>query len=74
MAFPPSWTLPENSTLDGDALDSARYHALGNAVTPPVAKWLAHRIRLYLDRVSSLAGDGQQSAEPELAVSYQSSD
>ena len=69
MAFPPSWTLPENSTLDGDALDSARYHALGNAVTPPVAKWLAYHIRLYLDRVSRLTGDGQKSAEPEFAVS-----
>lgn len=69
MAFPPNWTLPENSTLDGDSLDSARYHALGNAVTPPVAAWLAHRIRLYLDRIRSIEGDGLQSAEPELAIS-----
>ena len=29
-------------------LDSLRYHALGNAVTPPVAEWLATRVRIYL--------------------------
>jgi DNA (cytosine-5)-methyltransferase 1 len=28
--------------------DSLRYHALGNAVTPPVAQWLAERIKAFL--------------------------
>ena len=51
MAFPVGWTLVDGSGLSGDDLDSARYHALGNAVTPPVAKWLADNIKKYLDKV-----------------------
>ncbi|MDR0564004.1 MAG: DNA (cytosine-5-)-methyltransferase [Azoarcus sp.] len=49
MAFPKGWTLPTATNLSADDLDSARYHALGNAVTPPVAEWLALRIRRYLE-------------------------
>ena len=49
MAFPKGWTVPAKTTLSADDLDSARYHALGNAVTPPVAQWLALRIRQYLE-------------------------
>jgi DNA (cytosine-5)-methyltransferase 1 len=49
MAFPPKWT-DLHVGLEGEALDTARYHALGNAVTPPVAEWLARRVKLYLDR------------------------
>ena len=48
MAFPSDWTLKNDSGLTTEDLDSARYHALGNAVTPPVAEWLAHRIKSYL--------------------------
>ncbi|WP_353075766.1 DNA (cytosine-5-)-methyltransferase [Stenotrophomonas sepilia] len=49
MAFPKGWTIPVETSLTSDDLDSARYHALGNAVTPPVAEWLALRIRRYLE-------------------------
>lgn len=49
MAFPRNWTLPKNHILEGDDLDSARYHALGNAVTPPVAEWIANRVKIYLN-------------------------
>lgn len=49
MAFPPGWT-DLRVGLEGEALDTARYHALGNAVTPPVAEWLARRVRDYLER------------------------
>jgi len=49
MAFPKGWTIPSATNLSADDLDSARYHALGNAVTPPVAEWLALRIRQYLE-------------------------
>lgn len=49
MAFPKNWTLPDNHILEGDDLDSARYHALGNAVTPPVAEWIANRVMSYLN-------------------------
>ena len=48
MGFPDGWTMPAKETGDGD-IDSLRYHALGNAVTPPVAQWLASKIRMYLE-------------------------
>jgi DNA (cytosine-5)-methyltransferase 1 len=54
MAFPSGWT-DLHVGLEGEALDTARYHALGNAVTPPVAKWLAGRIKGYLDREDTFA-------------------
>jgi DNA (cytosine-5)-methyltransferase 1 len=38
-----------------DKLDSLRYHALGNAVTVPVAEWLAERVKAYLERQHSPA-------------------
>jgi len=50
MAFPNGWTIPEKSNLSYNDLDSARYHALGNAVTPPVAEWIAKRIAHYLNQ------------------------
>ena len=45
QGFPDDWTLP----LDVDErqaarIDSLRYHAIGNAVTPPVAEWVGVRI------------------------------
>jgi len=53
MTFPANWTKLNELHLDTEQLDSARYHALGNAVTPPVAHWLAKRIRLYLEMVDA---------------------
>lgn len=53
MAFPQDWTKLNDLHLNQDQLDSARYHALGNAVTPPVARWLAQRIKEYLQAVDS---------------------
>ena len=50
QGFPDDWTLvPENNGYgDPDKVDSLRYNALGNAVTVPVAEWLAGRIKGYL--------------------------
>ena len=48
MAFPAGWTIPPNGRWKADDVDTLRYNALGNAVTPPVASWLAKRIRIYL--------------------------
>jgi len=48
QGFPYGWTVPDNAPQDPDKLDSLRYHALGNAVTVPVAAWLAERIKTYL--------------------------
>ncbi len=48
MGFPKNWTVPHPGFHDIEDIDSLRYHALGNAVTPPVAQWLAERIKSYL--------------------------
>jgi len=51
MGFPFGWTQVDEADPDED-VDSPRYHALGNAVTPPVIAMLAKRIRRYLERVA----------------------
>lgn len=48
MGFPVGFTIPKDSEYSPDDLDSLRYHALGNAVTPPVAEWIGNRVRQYL--------------------------
>jgi DNA (cytosine-5)-methyltransferase 1 len=48
MGFPSGWTLLPNLDSKDDVVDSLRYHALGNAVTPPVAEWLGNQIKNYL--------------------------
>jgi DNA (cytosine-5)-methyltransferase 1 len=53
QGFPEGWTLrDEDASSDADKVDSQRYHAVGNAVTVPVAEWIAHRIDAYLARQS----------------------
>jgi DNA (cytosine-5)-methyltransferase 1 len=49
QGFPDGWSVPDNNHRDPDELDSLRYHALGNAVTVPVAEWLARRIRGWIE-------------------------
>jgi DNA (cytosine-5)-methyltransferase 1 len=44
QGFPEDWTMPKQAMANLDMLDSARYHACGNAVSVPVAEWLGHRI------------------------------
>jgi hypothetical protein len=41
--------MPKNPPDDPEQLDTLRYHAIGNAVTVNVSKWLALRISRYLD-------------------------
>lgn len=47
QGFPDGWTLPDGANQDVK-LDSARYRAVGNAVTVNVAEWLGNRIRKVL--------------------------
>jgi DNA (cytosine-5)-methyltransferase 1 len=49
QGFPDGWSIPDHDRRDPDELDSLRYHALGNAVTVPVAEWLARRIGKWLE-------------------------
>lgn len=44
QGFPDNWTIPTMKIDDSDKLDSLRYHAIGNAVTVPVAEWIGGRI------------------------------
>lgn len=44
QGFPDNWTMPKEAIDNVDMLDSARYHACGNAVSVPVAEWLGRRI------------------------------
>lgn len=47
QGFPEGWTILESES-DPERLDTLRYHALGNAVTVPVASWIARRAARYL--------------------------
>lgn len=50
QGFPEDWTLPKDSDArQADRIDSLRYHAIGNAVTPPVAEWVGSRLRSVLE-------------------------
>ena len=45
QGFPDDWTLPlAIDERQAERIDSLRYHAIGNAVTPPVAKWVGTRL------------------------------
>ena len=45
QGFPDNWTLPlEIDEKQAQRIDSLRYHAIGNAVTPPVAQWVGTRL------------------------------
>lgn len=49
QGFPVGWTLPnEDFHLSDDAIDTLRYHAIGNAVSVPVVEWVAGRVRAEL--------------------------
>ena len=65
QGFPDGWTMPTYEIANVNTLDSARYHACGNAVSVPVTEWLGHRIIQTLGE-SLLA---QKSDENETAKS-----
>jgi DNA (cytosine-5)-methyltransferase 1 len=48
QGFPEGWTNIKGAQLDAERSDSLRYHALGNAVSVSVVKWIATRIRAGL--------------------------
>ncbi len=51
QGFPDDWTLPEGiDEREAERIDSLRYHAIGNAVTPPVAEWVGKRLAAVMAR------------------------
>ncbi|WP_180125243.1 DNA cytosine methyltransferase [Rhodoferax sp. BLA1] len=65
QGFPEGWTFPhEDFHLSDDAIDTMRYHAIGNAVSVPVVEWVAKRIRAEL----KVAVPKAKGAEPADAV------
>ncbi len=69
QGFPADWTVPPDDSYDNvDKLDSLRYSALGNAVTVPVAEWLAGRIRRYLEAHVKSTQEATRSTSREVAA------
>lgn len=54
QGFPDGWTDIQSHKIDADRRDSLRYHALGNAVSVSVVKWIANRIRIGLKNQDKL--------------------
>jgi DNA (cytosine-5)-methyltransferase 1 len=54
QGFAPGYTVPEGADPTSEKLDSARYHACGNAVTVPVAAWIGQRVRWVLEECASI--------------------
>ncbi|MCI0563499.1 MAG: DNA (cytosine-5-)-methyltransferase [Nitrososphaera sp.] len=51
QGFPKNWTLPKHiDNVTKKNIDSTRYHAVGNSVTPQVAEWLGHRLAKVLTK------------------------
>lgn len=50
QGFPEDWTRPQHfDERQADRIDSLRYHAVGNAVTPKVAEWVGRRLISVLE-------------------------
>lgn len=49
QGFPDNWTKLHLEDVDVEKSDSLRYHALGNAVSVSVIKWIAERIRSQIE-------------------------
>lgn len=51
QGFPVDWTLPhDDHGYDMDRIESKRYHAVGNSVTPQVAEWVGRRLAAVLEK------------------------
>lgn len=50
QGLPNDWTLPDKDyVIPIKGIETSRYHAIGNAVCVPVAKWISSRISKILD-------------------------
>jgi DNA (cytosine-5)-methyltransferase 1 len=65
QGFPQDWTLHPSPPEEVERIDTLRYTALGNAVTVPVAEWLARRIVPVLARMKAEDGVELMADQPE---------
>ena len=70
QGFPDHWTKLHLADVDVEKSDSLRYHALGNAVSVAVIKWVAERIRGQLANAET-APNSRISASKFLAESLE---
>lgn len=75
QGFPDDWTKPRHADpRQSDRVDSLRYHAVGNAVTPPVAEWVGRRLTDVLRRQdqealqASLQADAWKQERGKVAI------
>ena len=69
QGFPENWTLP--SAFDErqvERIDSLRYHAIGNAVTPPVAEWVGKRLAAVLAQQDEFFRDNRVGSQLSLSI------
>lgn len=48
QGFPDNWTLPSEDLVNDENINTLRYTAIGNAVTVPVAEWVANKVKIQL--------------------------
>ena len=48
QGFPDNWTLPSETSINDENINTLRYTAIGNAVSVPVVEWVANRIKNQL--------------------------
>lgn len=73
QGFPDHWTKIDTDAIDLERADSLRYHALGNAVTVNVVKWVADRILNQLgnlEQAAASSADGIHKFVPESLDRY----
>jgi DNA (cytosine-5)-methyltransferase 1 len=64
QGFPKDWTKPvDESAYSTERVDSLRYHAIGNAVTPPVAHWVGSRLIEVLRKQDQFGFVSTEAAE-----------
>jgi len=69
QGFPKNWTLPKHADeIAADKLNSLRYHAVGNAVTPQVAEWLGNRLVQVLAKSIQKRTNAKQWLELRRAI------
>ena len=66
QGFPDHWTMPVREIANINTLDSARYHACGNAVSVPVVEWIGRRI---VEQLSGVLLASRAQAENDIAKS-----